>query len=99
MEAPRRLASEALLSGPNSCGHRCFWAGQSPFPVAVQRELSASVREAEAGVGVDWRSILHSKWRTTDAKWNEWSGRRPGRIPTQLWLLAAEAASERNGRS
>ncbi len=25
--------------------------------------------------------------------------RRPGRIPTQLWLLAAEAASERNGRS
>ncbi len=35
------------------------------------------MREAGAGVGVDWRSILHSKWRTTDAKRNERSGRRP----------------------
>ena len=35
------------------------------------RELSASVHEPAAGVGVDWRSILHSKGRTTDAKWNK----------------------------
>jgi len=49
--------------------------GEAMLPLL--RELSASVREAGAGVGVDWRSILHSKWRTTDAKWNKWSGRRP----------------------
>ncbi len=43
----------------------------------AEREFSASVNEGEARVGVDWRSILHSKWRTTDAKWKERSGRRP----------------------
>ncbi len=76
------------------------------------RERLASVHEAGAGVGVDWRSILHSKWRTTDAKGtNGVAGnrlreaprqlelwrlrrRRPGRIPTDLRLLPAEAAAE-----
>jgi hypothetical protein len=40
-----------------------------PQPVGGSSALvcfSASVREVGAGVGIEWRSILHWTWRTTD---------------------------------
>ena len=42
----------------------------------VSRVPSASVRELGAGVGKDWRSILHCMGRTTDGREDEGTGRR-----------------------
>jgi len=52
------------------------------------------VREAGAGVGVDWRSILHLKWRTTDAKWNERTELELGEVERALDFVEEQLGEE-----
>jgi len=74
-QRPRILATPTAPITPTSDCGAAVTSHRGQRPIATLRERSASVQPAGAGVGVDWRSILHLTWRRTDAKRNERSDR------------------------